>query len=524
VCFAWLYTNLLLTPSFQVDPMPFNDWVQRFDVARRLRLVAARARLDHKSIASVSRKLYSAFIKREFAINRVPTPRLIQGVPDDVQVIIGPWLAALQSHLVTAWCGNPCYHQPGMLLPSLLGLPRMRVTVYHAAGHTPAELGAWFREKWDERGWHYMFMGDDSIVIVNYTTIAGSHERVIILQDFIKFDASKRDSIKFMIYRYMCRFQPPERVAEMLCLNDFVVEGRTKHNGRYKVEGTQASGDNSTMVDNMMTNKAVSLFTHHFVGLGYLERLPLEGEFVIDHLDRPFNVDVAMDPSERSKDNNYNGTRTWVEAVTALSGDLGMPVEITLHHAQDMTAAMAACDFCSGLFYPVADSEGHGLTIHAPMIGRLIAKLCWTRNDHRPHNLAWLRGTCLATQHQAGFLPVVRAIIHKVLELTASLECSPRSADLVRIFRERVFRERLFSRYDAHRFSMNGDTWFMLMLRYGVSEAEFLDMEATILSVERLPCVVESQLLLDIIARDCPLEQSDIIDVEGQTERVHWVT
>jgi hypothetical protein len=151
-----------------------------------------------------------------------------------------------------------------------------------------------------------------------------------------------------------------------------------------------------------------------------------------------------------------------MDMQVALS-DLGFsPVLTTGDHPFDG-------DFCSGLFWPCSDRDGKNAIVHGSKPGRVLVKGFWCiQADARP--LAWARGVALGMRHDTHHIPVVRALVRRVLQLTEGVQA--------------VVVRNEFKFHASQSYEANNDTFYCFHRRYGLSPDHVAQLEDTI---EQLP-------------------------------------
>jgi len=141
-------------------------------------------------------------------------------------------------------------------------------------------------------------------------------------------------------------------------------------------------------------------------------------------------------------------------------------------------------DFCSQLFWPTQDG-----TVLGPKIGRLLAKtFVSTKPFTHTKQLEWLRGNALGLRHSCSFVPILRVLIPRLLELTGK----------GKVWREDGYKYKV--RANLRHVACNS-TWDFFTNRYGIGEAEVLDMESEIACMQ-LGDVLSHPALVLIVDRD----------------------
>jgi hypothetical protein len=146
-------------------------------------------------------------------------------------------------------------------------------------------------------------------------------------------------------------------------------------------------------------------------------------------------------------------------------------------------------EYCSGRFYPSTVGE-----IWGPKIGRLVAKTFWTDDKMtflraRQH----LRGIALGFKDDVNHIPVARAVVGKILQITEPL-------GNVKIVRQ-DYSIRVAQRGDA-----NVDTYAMLESIYGLTKSQLDSLELYISQVDTLPHFINHPVMDVICSIDCPVD------------------
>jgi hypothetical protein len=122
-------------------------------------------------------------------------------------------------------------------------------------------------------------------------------------------------------------------------------------------------------------------------------------------------------------------------------------------------------DFCSAVFWPTEAGSVLG-----PKIGRVLGKTfyCLRRfDDYRP----WLRGVCLSLRNMCSFVPILRALVPRLLSLCGS---------------GKVWRDQDHD-YKIHATSSHEvveETWAVFQDRYGLDESDACDLELQIATMQ----------------------------------------
>jgi len=219
-----------ILPSVIVRSSKFDIWNSRFPVARQK---AQKKALDEfetcpdvgKVKAECVRK---TFIKREKLLKSSPVgvedfdPRVIQGVGDLANVLLGPWMFAFGKHLARTWNMNNC--------------------VTYASGMNAEDLGQWMTSVENQGFTHFLET------------------------DYSRYDASisvEALTVEQAVYDRM----GVGKWAKLVLTQQLYVRGRTSHGHRYAVPGTRCSGDPNTSPGNSMLNAGALVWALEQLGI-----------------------------------------------------------------------------------------------------------------------------------------------------------------------------------------------------------------------------------------------------------------
>jgi hypothetical protein len=145
-------------------------------------------------------------------------------------------------------------------------------------------------------------------------------------------------------------------------------------------------------------------------------------------------------------------------------------------------------DFCSQYLWPAFDGNGI-VSVLGPKIGRVLAKtFISTHNFDESKQLEWLKGVCLRLEHSVSFIPILRTIVSRFLELTEG---------------KRAWYESEYE-YKIHcgrSFEVAETTWVFLQQVYGVDESTVVALEAYIQQAT-LPMVLPYELFGRFVEAD----------------------
>jgi hypothetical protein len=223
--YTWTMNNfktLFNGPARHVNPMPFDQWNARFPTAVQK---AHQTALD--MIVAVPVDVYKAtrvngFLKMENYVGKFNEgdydfkSRGISAATREYNVITGPQMAAFTQEMRNRW-------HPGFFITLNSGLS--------AESH-----GFWLT--------HRLLPGD----------------RHIIEGDFVTFDASTSSYMRELCIDIHDRFGASELC--ILMQRAKVNKHGTLGNYKFTVEGTMASGDNETYIDNSIVNALITTYAH----------------------------------------------------------------------------------------------------------------------------------------------------------------------------------------------------------------------------------------------------------------------
>jgi len=219
----WEQVYKLVLPIDQIKQVmgdvSFENWNRRFPPSRRN---LQRRAYDYYLLNGLSKSdlhrctLRKSFIKRELLLSDVELkdPRVIQGVSDLANVVLGPWIYTLTQ--------------------AFKAVVKPHDNFVIACGMDALELGSWIEDKVDSS---------------------------FVETDFSRFDKTiSRYALEFEQSVYAL-FDPPRDVKRILEAQ-LETRGITSHGIYYEVDGTRKSGDPNTSLGNSLINLAVSLFAY----------------------------------------------------------------------------------------------------------------------------------------------------------------------------------------------------------------------------------------------------------------------
>jgi len=448
----------------RLKPPMFKTWVNRFPPPKRNKLIVARNEMREGN-PKVNPRI-DAFVKREAVMKSQPLaesqvgtvepydPRLISGRSDRYQVCTGPTTYAFTKYV--AWLNHPDVSVGKPTIPHDL---RPKVSVVYTSGLNAEQLGEWFQFQWDR--------------------LSARGKVIIYLCDHVRLDAHVTEEIYEVKNKPYHSLRAPTKAVKCLDRN-VTTRGTTKHGVEYEVEATVKSGDGDTSVgDYVIVTGGHECVRAH-------AKIPKE-----DHAGAGLGDDSLQMLLEQYFSRHYHlAPRFWA----------GLGFEIEGHYITNPYDA----EYCSGRFYPT----NHGL-VFGPKPGRVIAKSFHCRlplNDHEGKR--WLKAVCLGLEKSTAFVPVLRVVIRKQLQLLerytpAHYEYEP----------EKVVAT------EWHEITWR--TMAMMEHLYDLTPTQVFELEAFIeREVKSLPCTIQHPYLDQIIEHDCPLEET----YKSEVKPTRWVT
>jgi hypothetical protein len=432
-----LYSRIV---AEEVMPTPLRSWLWRFPKGTRLGLEKAledgpRGHFSAKELQ------YEAFVKRELLVKhtallpygKAHEPRLIQGRSFPVRVATGPWTHAFGKHV--ARCARRAHA--------------------YMSGKSSEWVGRWFVEAYER------------------ASAADRTGSVVVLSiDHRRFDARVIVAALKLLLRLETLCGAPEAVREVYAKRMTKV-GYTPSRVFYTCKGEVGSGDGDTGVGDDLMNRIATT--------GVLASV--DPSWLAD--DSPVSA-ISM-----SDDLNIIMGRCHFEA---LGGADGIKARYAEHNFEAEVAVgdlLDDVDTCSARLWPV---EGNPGWVLGPKPGRVFSKLFWTIKTVPEHQRrAHVRGVCLGLHKSTGFVPVIRALVARMLAITADLGDVP----IVR-------RDRWEGRVEARRHHcLDAPRAARMMERlYDVTWGEVLAAESRIGTLTDAPALVDDPILARIALVD----------------------
>lgn len=423
----------------KVHPIPTEQWLSRFPAPRQAEHRRALLVDTYREVDTAS----EAFTKRENAINWTSAtgvvlsdPRLIQGKSSLMQIILGPYFVAYSKFAARAWSGDVRSDVPQ--------------TYFYASGTNANAIGRWF---------------DRSIRIANDLASERKEHVVMIDLDQSRFDATVGiPALEYNLAMYK-RNGMPQR-SQDLYKRGMSCKGATSHSVRFSVVGTRKSGEADTSVGNSALNKCVG------------------------------SVYAALCTSWTSMallgdDNNTISVSPFPPQVAAV-GLVDVCIDAGFTPEAHVVTSKFDMTFCSSRFWP--STAG---TILGPKIGRVIAKTFFaTRMVDEAEAMGQVRGICLGMVNDVSHVPVLRALIPRMIELTSGHKA----------IAPRQYEQRFHATING---ACNDETWEMILHLYDLTRDDILELEDFMRGVPSLPCCLNHWALDRIIEVDCPMKGSE---------------
>lgn len=225
----------------------------------------------------------------------------------------------------------------------------------------------------------------------------------IIEDDVSAWDTSIRKQLCEMEV-FMCKsFGAPIAVLDLMTAN-ISTHGITMHGWKYKVEGTRKSGDPFTSLFNSVHNALLHLFIYCEIGVPLQQALK--------------EVAMIVAGDDNLLLHRWTVHINWVYEMRRL----GFKSEGILRKSLD------EAEFCSGRFY--CTDQGY---YYGPKPGKVLAKFGYVINP--PLNatrFGLMRGIALGLERQVCFIPPLKSMVDRVLQITEKVEAEYLSPWLTR--------------------------------------------------------------------------------------------
>jgi hypothetical protein len=421
-----------------VIPLTQFVWRQPFPAAMQKVLEKAYQEVKTTGVDLNLAAQASGFVKAELLTKSdedgVPSlaPRFIQSCKPQYNVTVAPFIKAHSKRLAKIWDINNS-HGP-----------------MYTSGATAEEIGAAFQRQFE--------LG------IEIAAIEG---------DFARFDSTIHSDFQQFENELYYIAGAKDNVVEMLDAG-INTGGQDKWGTTYKVDGTRYSGRPQTSDGNTQLQGTAIRFCiafHHKVTRGQWLK-PSE----LDHL---YHLILLL----LGDDNLLLGAADFIkdlfQVLPTLLRMLGLELEPKLHVGPQ---ARTHPSFCSSLFYPVEGNK----TVLGPMIGRASAKAGYYCNA--PLNLdtnRLLRGDALGRLKDCSFIPFLRLLWNRVIELTSHIKQKDifKTADMKR--------QEIYNNHVTVYHKACPATWDMINAVYGLTISDEKKYFQLLQEVKSLPCVVD---------------------------------
>lgn len=347
-----------------VLPTPLPDWLARFPKGTRTALEAALRSGPYGGYDPKELR-YEAFIKRELLVKHsylkphgsAHEPRLIQGRKFCVRITTGPWTHAFGKHYAS------------------------KATEAHAymSGKSAEWVGNWFVSAYERAA-----RVDTSVFFLSI--------------DHRRFDARVPVPALKKLLAVQRSCGAPSAVVEVHSKR-YRKKGFTPARVFYECDGEVGSGDGDTSCGDDIINR---IATAGVLGC----QAWLTDDSPVSTISMSDDLSAVMPAS--------------------VLRELGGPEGLKQRYAKHNFEATIICgrslfdvDVCSARLWPV---EGGGWVL-GPKPGRVLSKLFWSLSDIRTERgrRRHVRGVCLGMAKNAGHVPVLRAVVSRLLFLTQDL-------------------------------------------------------------------------------------------------------
>jgi hypothetical protein len=303
-----------LTRHFDEITAPFDSlfklWVAKFPKAQRSRLETAYVTVKRRGLLT-SDLIMKMFVKREVTLKSGESvedfdPRAIQACTDELNAAYGPFIWACSKRLCAEWC--------------------LGERICYTSGMTAEAIGSWRKD----------FDGSDQLTIIEL--------------DESRYDAHQgRGMVRCsQVLKYACGIANYDLPSEVEG-RTYLKSGRSRHFS-YRVPGTMTSGKADTSVSNSFGNGVKLDYLLQKFGFKTSEyRMLVNGD------DSLVVVDKSLSAARTLELQNF-----LVDENKKLGFKTKCKVRTEWHEVE----------YCSGLFWPVADGYVLG-----PKIGRRLPKL-----------------------------------------------------------------------------------------------------------------------------------------------------
>lgn len=442
----------------KLKPFPFQDWVRRFPPGRRTELMNAREGMRHAG--RKAKPMIKAFVKREHQLKSFPEviktrlefpdctdydPRQIQGRHPEYQVMTGPASYSYTKYVAYMWHAQATPHKHHRLPRED---KRPMTNIVYTSGMNAEQLGKLIQQS------------------VQYITTNNDHVEVWFFEnDANRFDAHCNTEAIKLINDFYQRARLKKKYWR--CMEwKMKTKGVTKCGIFYIVEATVQSGNGDTSVgDTVVTGSGHERIARR------VDLLPSQ------YLILSCGDDILIPLASTHATQYYKASQKyWEEAGFSMA-------PILVKHIWD-------AEFCSGRIYPTKDGWVYG-----PKVGRVLCKTFYSKIDYSDQQGArWLRAVALGLEKDTYFIPVLRTVVRKTIELTEGRKAL------------HIWEEQKIHAKEIHEAA--DETYAMMEHLYGLDRAAIVELETWLEQVmTALPISVTHPYITTIVDRDVPLAE-----------------
>lgn len=390
-----MFSNLpLVNNARQLRCLGTQAYVNRFPAGRREALLRGYEAMLRFGLTTRDLR-YAAFVKIENGTvftadapqgRKTPTPRIIQGRTDCINVATGPWFGA--------W---------GKQLCAQLGPGQVdALPVAVAGGITAEELGEWF-DRASQRCGGDLLVGTADAHRWDKSTCQACLD--------VRTNAFIKGGIR----------NPLLHIVRARATKT----GYTKHGLRYVSTATVGSGDGDTSGGNGWDHASMEVRVSADLA-ARSGTTPEAGSY---------RSCVASDDKAFVTSRSYYWPTT--APHVAIMRTYGFDYDITV-------SSPPHAEFCSMLWWPSRDG-----TVPGPKPGRVAAKTFWCKKPLRRNKaMRWLRGVALGLRRSSSHVPVLRALVERTLQLTSEVRATVNYEYVEHRFRAARFHEATDETFD----------------------------------------------------------------------------
>jgi len=386
-----------LTKTFEEISTPydtlFKTWNAKFPPAQRARLEKAYVSVKHNGLLPKD-LIMKMFIKREVTLKTGDEvedfdPRAIQGCTDELNVAYGPFIWACSKRLCAEWS--------------------LEDRICYTSGLTSEQIGGWRK------------------------TFDGSGDLTIVELDESRYDAHQGRGMAMcsQVLKKACgllNYELPAEVEE----KSFIKYGRSKHFA-YRVPGTMTSGKADTSASNSFGNGTKLDFLLRKFGFKTSEyRMLINGDDSLVVINRSLSA---------------GRTKELQEFLVSENQKLGFKTKCKIR------TEWHEVEYCSGLFWPVADGYVLG-----PKIGRRLPKLGFGVTNLEPAQIASMIN---GMSNDLAHIPVLGVYYTTCVKLLPTLKLDKKKKQ-----KEYVDKEAKYKWACAKRHQRTNDTDVFFAMRY----------------------------------------------------------